>query len=130
MRPGIDHEQRLLRRLRSPRVEILLKMAGVESQTVFVFDCICLSYFGLLALILRHVKQGVDLLAETERWLSVEEIAHHLGVSKETVYRWLEKQKIPAHRIGKLWKFKPSEVDQWVLSGQASKLEYQGERNG
>lgn len=60
-------------------------------------------------------------MAESERWLSVEEIAQHLGVSKETVYRWLEKQKVPAHRIGKLWKFKPSEVDEWVISGGAAK---------
>ena len=57
-----------------------------------------------------------------EKWLSVEEIADHLGISKETVYRWLEKGAIPAHRIGKLWKFRPSEVDQWVLSGNASEL--------
>jgi excisionase family DNA binding protein len=55
-----------------------------------------------------------------ERWLSVEEIAAHLGISKETVYRWLEKRKIPAHRVGKLWKFRTSEVDQWVLGGGAS----------
>ncbi len=55
-----------------------------------------------------------------ERWLSVEEIATHLGISKETVYRWLEKRKIPAHRVGKLWKFRTSEVDQWVLGGGAS----------
>lgn len=54
-----------------------------------------------------------------EKWLSVEEIAEHLGISKETVYRWLEKGSIPAHRIGKLWKFKPSEIDSWVLSGRA-----------
>ncbi|MCC6277271.1 MAG: helix-turn-helix domain-containing protein [Oligoflexia bacterium] len=64
-------------------------------------------------------------MAESERWLSVEEIAQHLGVSKETVYRWLEKQKVPAHRIGKLWKFKPSEVDQWVMSGEASGLNHE-----
>lgn len=55
----------------------------------------------------------------TEKWLSVEEIADHLGISKETVYRWLEKGKIPAHRVGKLWKFRPSEVDEWVVNGQA-----------
>ncbi|MEW6057800.1 MAG: helix-turn-helix domain-containing protein [Bdellovibrionota bacterium] len=55
--------------------------------------------------------------SKTERWLSVDEIAVHLGVSKETVYRWVEKQKIPAHKLGKLWKFQASEVDQWVRDG-------------
>ncbi|MCC7406354.1 MAG: helix-turn-helix domain-containing protein [Bdellovibrionales bacterium] len=57
---------------------------------------------------------------EAERWLSVDEIAEHLGVSKETIYRWLEKKKIPSHRIGRLWKFRASEVDKWVLAGHAS----------
>ncbi len=55
-----------------------------------------------------------------EPWYSVEEIARHLGVSKETIYRWLERRSIPAHRMGKLWKFKPSEVDAWVQNGGAS----------
>ncbi len=55
-----------------------------------------------------------------EKWLSVEEIADHLKISKETVYRWLEKGRIPAHRVGKQWRFKPSEVDEWVKSGNAS----------
>jgi len=52
-----------------------------------------------------------------ERWVSVPEIAAHMGISKETVYRWIDKRKIPAHRVGKLWKFKPSEVDVWITSG-------------
>ncbi len=47
----------------------------------------------------------------TDRWLSVIEIAHYLGISKKTVYRGIESQKIPAHRIGKQWKFKVSEID-------------------
>jgi len=51
------------------------------------------------------------------RWYSVKEIAEYLGVSKETVYRWLDKKKIPAHRVGKLWKFKPEDVDVWIKSG-------------
>lgn len=56
----------------------------------------------------------------TDRWLSVQEIALYLGISKETVYRWLDSKKIPAHKIGKQWKFKTNEVDQWVLNGEAS----------
>jgi len=60
------------------------------------------------------------LKPEVERWLSVTEISKHMGISKETVYRWLEKEKIPAHRIGRSWKFKVSEVDRWVVKGLAS----------
>ena len=59
-------------------------------------------------------------MSESERWLSVEEIGAHLGLSKETIYRWLEKKKIPAHRVGRLWKFKAREVDQWVMDGGAT----------
>lgn len=61
-------------------------------------------------------------MTSDERWLSVEEIAGHLGISKETVYRWLEKKKIPAHRVGKLWKFRASEIDAWVIKGGAGDI--------
>ncbi len=65
-------------------------------------------------------------MTTSERWQSVEEIAGHLGVSKETIYRWLEKKKIPAHKVGKLWKFQVSEVDGWVKSGGANDKKDEG----
>ena len=60
-------------------------------------------------------------MSESERWLSVEEIGAHLGLSKETIYRWLEKKNVPAHRVGRLWKFKASEIDHWIKAGGAAK---------
>ena len=54
-----------------------------------------------------------------ERWSSVDEVTAHLGVSRDTVYRWIEARALPAHRIGRLWKFKLSEIDAWVLAGGA-----------
>jgi excisionase family DNA binding protein len=66
-----------------------------------------------------------ELRMGNDRWLSVEEIGVHLGVSKETVYRWLNKGKIPAHRVGRLWKFKTIEIDQWVVLGGANEFKYQ-----
>lgn len=59
-------------------------------------------------------------MSETERWLSVEEIAAHLGISKETIYRWLERGRIPAHKVGKQWRFQIEEVNEWVRRGEAS----------
>ena len=58
-----------------------------------------------------------------ERWASGEEVMAHLGVARDTVYRWIEKKAMPAHRIGRLWKFKLTEVDAWVRSGGAEERE-------
>lgn len=57
---------------------------------------------------------------EEERWLSVAEIAVHLGVKRDTVYKWIDRKQMPAHKVGKLWKFKASEIDSWVKSGEAA----------
>lgn len=58
-----------------------------------------------------------------ENWVSVDDVAKHLGVVKDSIYRWIEKKKLPAHRIGRLWKFKISEVDKWVKAGGAGQNE-------
>ena len=49
-------------------------------------------------------------------WVSVEQISTHLGVKPDTVYKWIDRHKLPAHKVGRLWKFKISEVDDWVRS--------------
>lgn len=54
------------------------------------------------------------------RWFSAEEIARYLGVAEDTVYRWIDRRRLPAHRVGKLWKFKTEEVDEWVKSGKTN----------
>lgn len=54
-----------------------------------------------------------------EPWVSVDEVASHLGVAKDSVYRWIETKDLPAHRIGRLWKYKFSEIDELVRTGGA-----------
>lgn len=56
----------------------------------------------------------------TEPWVSVDEVAKHLGVAKDSVYRWIDTKGLPARRVGRLWKFKLSEVDDWVNAGGAA----------
>lgn len=55
-----------------------------------------------------------------EKWSSLECIANHLGVNKDTIRNWIKKTDIPAHKIGRQWKFKLSEIDVWVKSGKSA----------
>lgn len=52
-----------------------------------------------------------------EPWVTVDDVAKHLGVVKDSIYRWIEGRGLPAQRLGRLWKFKLSEVDEWVRRG-------------
>ena len=67
-------------------------------------------------------------MTTAEPWASVEDVAKHLGVAKDSVYRWIEARKLPAHRIGRLWKFKLSEVDEWVRAGGAQEDDREGQQ--
>lgn len=54
-----------------------------------------------------------------DRWLSVDEIAEYLGVAKDTVYTWVTGKGMPGHKVGRFWKFKKDDVDDWVRAGGA-----------
>ncbi len=71
------------------------------------------------------MKTKSKLNGDNDRWLSVTEIAKYLGVSKETMYRIIESKTLPAHKIGKLWKFKVSEIDQAIIKSKNIKVQKQ-----
>ena len=60
---------------------------------------------------------------EPEKWSSLEEISVHLGVSKDTIRNWIKKDAIPFKRIGKQYKLKITEIDEWVNRGDSAKAE-------
>ena len=53
-----------------------------------------------------------------EKWVNLEDIAEYLSVSKDTIRSWMKENKIPFYRAGKRYKFKISEVDEWVRNGR------------
>jgi excisionase family DNA binding protein len=55
-----------------------------------------------------------------DRWLSVEEISEHLGIKKDTVYKWVKYRQMPSHKVGRLLKFQQTEVDNWIKEGKAA----------
>lgn len=58
-----------------------------------------------------------------DRYYSMSEICKYLGISRDTALRWIANKNMPAHKIGKNWKFKVSEIDEWVNNGQAEEEE-------
>ena len=59
---------------------------------------------------------------EVEKWVSLEEIAEHMGLSKDTIRNYIKKEQIPFYRIGKKYKFKISEIDAWIESGKSAAI--------
>lgn len=60
----------------------------------------------------------MDMSSQPEKWINLADVADYLGVSKDTIRNWIKNDALPAHKVGRLWKFKISEVDQWVMKNK------------
>jgi len=60
-------------------------------------------------------------VAPDERWVGVDDVAAHLGVGKDSIYRWVENRGLPARKVGRLLRFRLSEVDAWVEAGEGER---------
>ncbi len=56
-----------------------------------------------------------------EKWVDTKTVAEYLNINKQTVFTWIAQKNLPAVRVGKSWRFKLSEIDDWVRSGGATK---------
>lgn len=61
---------------------------------------------------------------QIEKYVTMKEVQAYLGVRRETILQWISKRNMPAYKVGRLWKFKITEVDQWVHSGNAADDKY------
>jgi excisionase family DNA binding protein len=63
-------------------------------------------------------EKNVD--KNVEKWSTMKEVQEYLGVGRESIMQWINKRNMPAYKVGRLWKFKLSEVDDWIRSGGAA----------
>lgn len=62
-------------------------------------------------------------MTSDDRYISLEDAARFLDVKPVTLRKWIRcKKGLPAHKIGKQWKFKYSELDEWVRSGESAHI--------
>ena len=55
------------------------------------------------------------------RWLSMKEICAYLGVSHDTISRWIANYNMPSMKMGKCWKFKKDQIEGWLAKGGPEK---------
>ena len=53
-------------------------------------------------------------LSSSPRLLDIHEAAQYTGVSVTTLYKWVSQRKIPHIKIGRLVKFDPVALDEWI----------------
>lgn len=65
--------------------------------------------------------KGASMGDMKDKWIGIEETAKYLDVNKDSIRNWIKNNTgIPANKIGKQWKFKISELDEWIKSGKSA----------
>lgn len=52
-----------------------------------------------------------------ERWLTSKEVCEYLSISRQTLMLWIENKNFPSVKVGKFWRYKQNEIDQWMREG-------------
>jgi PTS system nitrogen regulatory IIA component len=54
--------------------------------------------------------------SDQEKWLTLNELASYLKVSKSALYKMVQEGRIPGGKVGRVWRFDQTEIDRWVKS--------------
>jgi len=72
-------------------------------------------------------------MADSREVMNIRQASQYLGVSPDTLYKYVNEQKIPAFKLGNRWRFKKSRLDQWMeeqsveIEGKAKKAKAAGQ---
>ena len=55
-----------------------------------------------------------NVMTESREVMNIRQASQYLGVSPDTLYKYVNEQKIPAFKLGNRWRFKKSKLDQWM----------------
>ena len=53
-------------------------------------------------------------MADSREVMNIRQASDYLGVSPDTLYKYVGEEKIPAFKLGNRWRFKKSRLDQWM----------------
>ena len=69
-----------------------------------------------------RVEKAKETMADSREVMNIRQASQYLGVSPDTLYKYVGEQKIPAFKLGNRWRFKKSRLDQW-MEDKSSEME-------
>jgi excisionase family DNA binding protein len=75
----------------------------------------------------QHKNPQETLMADSREVMNIRQASQYLGVSPDTLYKYVNEQKIPAFKLGNRWRFKKSKIDQW-MEEKSMETEPQGKK--
>jgi excisionase family DNA binding protein len=75
----------------------------------------------------ENVEKATGTMADSREVMNIRQASQYLGVSPDTLYKYVGEQKIPAFKLGNRWRFKKSRLDQW-MEEKSSEMEPQAKR--
>ena len=72
--------------------------------------------------------KGNEPMADSREVMNIRQASQYLGVSPDTLYKYVGEQKIPAFKLGNRWRFKKSKLDQW-MEEKSNQMEVRARRN-
>ena len=73
--------------------------------------------------------KGIEIMADSREVMNIRQASQYLGVSPDTLYKYVGEQKIPAFKLGNRWRFKKSRLDQW-MEEKSTQMEAKGKKKG
>ena len=74
-----------------------------------------------------NLWKGFGTMADSREVMNIRQASQYLGVSPDTLYKYVGEQKIPAFKLGNRWRFKKSRLDQW-MEEKSTQMEVKGKR--
>jgi excisionase family DNA binding protein len=76
----------------------------------------------------KELANGAERnMADSREVMNIRQASQYLGVSPDTLYKYVGEQRIPAFKLGNRWRFKKSRLDQW-MEEKSSEMEPQAKR--
>lgn len=67
-----------------------------------------------------RIRMSNEKKQDIEPYMTVNDVCRYLKITNESLYSWIKRSDIPAHRVGKRWLFDKAELDAWIKSGKAA----------